>query len=104
MESNEVKDIWRVLRDTSRELGFDRVEMQLFGQLYSECVRMYDTSEAVWTAEVPLGGSDYVRLTRSFDEVTHQAAMGPFMDTVRKTLKEKHLSHYGGQRARAAGA
>ena len=104
VESNEVKDIWRVLRDTSRELGFDRVEMQLFGQLYSEGLRMYDTSEAVWTAEVPLGGSDYVRLTRSFDEVTHQAAMGPFMDTVRKTLKEKHLSHYGGQRARAAGA
>lgn len=59
--------------------------MEFGGRQYDERIRMYDFSPE-WTAEVPLPGNEYVRLTRPFDTATHQAAMGPFLDSLRKEL------------------
>jgi UDP-GlcNAc:undecaprenyl-phosphate GlcNAc-1-phosphate transferase len=95
--------VWRVIRDTAKELGFDRVELVLDGERYTEKFRMGD-APAEWTAEVPLPGGDFVRLTRPFDATTHQAAMGPFLDSLRKGLISKKISMDGAYRARAAGA
>lgn len=102
--AHELIDIWQVLRDASRELGFDCIEMQLSGQLYSERLHKSDGKDTVWKAEIPLVGGDYVRLTRSFDERTHQSAVGPFLDVMRKGLTEKKLAHNSERLARAAGA
>ena len=94
--------IWATVRDAAKELGFDRVEMELQGTAFSEC---FDAGRAgaEWTAEVPLSGGGYVRLTRPFDSQTHQAAMGPFLDTLRKVLAAKQMSGKGPQRSQAAG-
>ncbi len=94
--------VFEAIRVTAKELGFDRVEMSVFGRTRSE---RYGTGEAgaEWTAEVPLPGGDYVRLTRPFDTTLHQAAMGPFLNTLRKGLIAKKLQGDGTMRARTAG-
>ena len=94
--------VWAVTRDAAKELGFDRVDMELWGRTFSE---RFQTTEAAaeWTAEVPLVGGDSVRLTRSFDAMTHQSAMGPFLDTLRKGLMAKKLTVNGEVLARTAG-
>ena len=96
-------EIWDAVRGTARELGFDRVEMELRGERREERMRE-GLAAAEWTAEVPLPGGDWVKLTRPFDATTHQAAMGPFLDTLRKGLIHKRIELDGEQRARAAGA
>ena len=82
--------VWVVIRDAAKELCFDRVDMTLCGETFSERFRTGEAA-AEWTAEVPLLGEDSVRLTRPFDATTHQSAMGPFLDTLRKGLIAKKL-------------
>ncbi len=97
------EEIWDAVRGTARELGFDRVEMELRGERRAERMRE-GLAAAEWTAEVPLPGGDWVKLTRPFDATTHQAAMGPFLDALRKGLIHKKIELDGEARARAAGA
>lgn len=97
------ESVWAVIRDAAKELGFDRVEMDLWGQRFSERFQTGE-SAAEWTAEVPLLSGDSVRLTRPFDRAPHQAAMGPFLDTLRKGVMAKKISVEVELRARAAGA
>lgn len=94
---------WAVIRDTAKELGFDQVEMTLGGEQFQARFRKGEAA-AEWTANVPVSNGDYVRLTRPFDAPTHQAAMGPFLDAVRKGLVQKKIAMDGGRRAMAAGA
>lgn len=93
---------WVVIRDTAKELGFDQVEMLLDGERFTERFRVVDAASE-WSANVPLACGDYVRLTRPFDAPTHQAAMGPFLDTLRKRLIDKKLALDSGRRGQAAG-
>lgn len=93
---------WAAVCETARELGFECVEMQLASHQFH--VRWSEADAASeWSANVPLSGLDYVRLTRPFDIATHQAAMGPFLDSLRKELIQKNF--YSGEplRSRAAG-
>ncbi len=102
-EAQDAESIWRVVRDTAKELGFQRVEMDVLGREFQESFQD-GVAAAEWTANVPLPGGDSVRLTRPFDAPTHQAAMGLFLDTLRKVLIEKQIRIDGEQRAHAAGA
>ncbi|MBI2686001.1 MAG: undecaprenyl/decaprenyl-phosphate alpha-N-acetylglucosaminyl 1-phosphate transferase [Acidobacteria bacterium] len=93
--------VWIAVRDTAREIGFHQIDMQLNGEQF--CVRLAAGSICPeWTAEVPLPDGDYVRLTRPFAVETHQAAMGPFLDALRKGLLDAKL-HVPGVRKAAAG-
>ena len=102
-DAAEAQAIWVVIRDTSKELGFDGVELEVGGQKFSERMRA-GTEAAEWTAEVPLLHGGNVRLTRLFDETTHQAAMGPFLDILRKEMMAKQLRGDFPALTRAAGA
>lgn len=94
--------VWAAVCETARELGFECVEMQLGSDRFHVRWREADAASE-WTASVPLAGSDYVRLTRPFDTSTHQAAMGPFLDSLRKELMKKDLKSDKALRSRAAG-
>jgi len=103
-QAAEGHQTWLAIRDAAAELGFDRIEMELHGQSYGERIRMYDADSPEWTAEVPLPGTDFVRLTRPFNTMTHQAAMGPFLDSLRRELIAKKMASDSTPRTRAAGA
>lgn len=92
---------WTVVRNAAKEMAFDRVEMQMDGERYEERFRTGEDG-AEWTAEVPLTDGDYVRLTRPFQATAHQAAMGPFLDTMRNGLLQKKLILADSDRVRSS--
>jgi UDP-GlcNAc:undecaprenyl-phosphate GlcNAc-1-phosphate transferase len=92
--------VWEVVRGAARELGFERVAMQYRGKSFT--VHFSDSTAEEWTVDVPIGAGDYVRLTRPFGLNTHQAAMGPFLDTLRKELCANSLPGRSGGKAQAA--
>ncbi len=92
---------WEVVQETAREMGFHRVAWKVAGTEWEARVRE-EVSGAEWTAELPLRDGDWVRLSRPFDSTVHQAAMGPFLDTLRGTLMEKSKG-WEGEKRMAAG-
>ncbi len=93
---------WKVVQKTAREMGFHRVQWKVAGTEWEARVKE-EVSGAEWTAELPLRNGDWVRLSRSFDSTVHQAAMGPFLDSLRGTLMEKSKG-WEGEKRMAAGA
>lgn len=95
--------VWPVVREAARELGFDAVELTMDGESFAERFRRKAEKEE-WTAEVALPGDTRVRLTRPFELSTHEAAMGPFLDTLRAELLRRVTMRNDTSGVRAAGA
>ena len=101
--AQETEDVWCVVRDTAQELGFDGLQFSFCGEKRSARFRE-GLPAAEWTAQVELPNGDSVRLTRPFNVSTHEAAMGPFLDTLRKELMRRTMLFSAAQTVRAAGA
>ena len=100
--AGSAEEAWGIVQETAREMGFHRVAWQVAGTEWEARVRE-EVSGAEWTAELPLRNGDWVRVSRPFESTVHQAAMGPFLDTLRGTLMEKSKG-WERERRRAAGA
>jgi hypothetical protein len=100
--AGSAEEAWGIVQETAREMGFHRVAWRVAGTEWEARVRE-EVSGAEWTAELPLRNGDWVRVSRPFDSTVHQAAMGPFLDTLRGTLMEKSKG-WERERRRAAGA
>jgi UDP-GlcNAc:undecaprenyl-phosphate/decaprenyl-phosphate GlcNAc-1-phosphate transferase len=101
--AEDAEEIWEALQEGARALGFTRMEMAMCGRRFS-AGEEGDDGGAEWSAEVPIGRSDYIRLTKTFGGDRYPGAVGPFLDSVRKSLKEKQLLvQAGGAGSAAAG-
>ena len=93
---------WAVVQETAREMGFYKVSWKVGGTEWEARVRE-EVGGAEWTAELPLRAGEWVRLSRPFESTVHQAALGPFLDSLRGTLMEKSKG-WEREMRRAAGA
>ncbi|MFN7648798.1 MAG: hypothetical protein ACK5UT_14935 [Acidobacteriota bacterium] len=93
---------WAVVQETAREMGFYKVAWKVGGTEWEARVRE-EVGGAEWTAELPLRAGEWVRLSRPFESTVHQAALGPFLDSLRGTLMEKSKG-WEREMRRAAGA
>lgn len=77
---------WDVVRNASREFGFHRVRMVFARQTFSYA----DDSESgpAWEINVPLSDSDFIELSRTFEE-SSGGIVAPFADVLFKTLVPK---------------
>jgi UDP-GlcNAc:undecaprenyl-phosphate/decaprenyl-phosphate GlcNAc-1-phosphate transferase len=78
---------WEVILDACRDAGFHRVQMTLAGQTFAwqDGVDPMNT----WDITIPISGSDYVRLTRSFGGGPEPNIIAPFADLLRHALVPK---------------
>ena len=78
---------WEIILDACKDAGFHQVQMVLAGQTFEwqDGINPLNT----WDITIPISGSDYVRLTRSFGGGTQPNIIAPFADLLRQALVPK---------------
>src|ERR1019366_8798012 len=78
----------KAVEDACRELGFSHIEMSLAGEVSQVHISEGDKDNQ-YRISVPLTGSDYIDLTRTFFCPIHPTIVAAFIDTLRGKLREK---------------
>jgi UDP-GlcNAc:undecaprenyl-phosphate GlcNAc-1-phosphate transferase len=81
-----VKGCWRAIRDVSREFGFNHVRLR-FGQAAYEERFNGAAPGTTWTVRIPLSGSEYLNLSRSFDGAAEPMIVAPLVDVLQRSLQ-----------------
>ena len=76
-----VPDRRRAVEEACRELGFSRVRLSLSG-LFSD-TRLAEPRDDEYELLIPLGGADYINLTRAFFCKVHPTIVMSFIDVLR---------------------
>ena len=86
--ATSIEDCRKAIEDAGRELGFSHIRLRLGGEV-SELVCSETVEEGQYQMLVPLAGSDYVHLTRSFYNPAHPTILAFFIDSLRSNLQDK---------------
>lgn len=81
------EECWNVLRQSYREFGFCRIEVQLAGSNFSECSEIQPLH--TWKVTVPISSSSYVELHRGFGPAQQHQVVASFVEVLRKTLRPR---------------
>jgi UDP-GlcNAc:undecaprenyl-phosphate GlcNAc-1-phosphate transferase len=93
--AESVEECWQALADAGRELGFHEVELRVVGRSFSERLEEMN-GRGTWDLRVPLGGEDYVHLTREFENGTQNSVVIPFVETLRARFRSKEFPKVAG--------
>jgi hypothetical protein len=97
-KSSTAEDRWSVICEACRQFGFTHAEMQLNGRRFEESLA--DTNgHPVWNLDIPLAGSDCLRLTRCFGDSRVPTALAPIAEAL-----HRHLSGNGAVVPQTGGA
>ena len=86
-----VDECRKAVENACRELGFSCLKMSLAGQVFE--LQIAETRlEDQYQLLVPLAGSDYIYLTRTFCCPVHPTIVPSFVDALRGSLRGKLIS------------
>ncbi len=88
--SENMDDCWESIRSVSENLGYSHIEMRFCGH-EKDAWLCAQPIEGVWSINIPLNATDYIRLKRQFSPVVQTGVDGPFADLLRKTMATKHF-------------
>jgi UDP-GlcNAc:undecaprenyl-phosphate GlcNAc-1-phosphate transferase len=86
--AKSVDDFWLAIREACKTLGFNRVRLYLFSEIYEQQI-MDSDSEDCWDLRIPLCSSNYINLSRAFHSPVQPMIVAPFVDALRTGLRSK---------------
>jgi len=81
------EECWDVLRHSYREFGFSRIEVQMAGREFNECVESQPLQS--WKVTVPISSKSSIELHRAFGPAQQHQVVAAFVDVLRKVLQPK---------------
>lgn len=82
-------DCWDVLRRGYREFGFSRIEVQLAGQMLSDCIEIEPLQ--CWKLSVPISAFSQIDLYRGFGPAQQHQVVASFVEVLQRALEPKFI-------------
>jgi len=93
--ASTVDECWLAVRQASRDLGFQHLVMRLDHSLYEDAPEDGDASpdrhtlEKLWTLDIPLSNTEYIKLGHGFQDTVAPMVVEPFAAILRRSLEPK---------------
>lgn len=84
------EDCWNVLRRVYPEFGFYRIEVQMAGRRFTECLETQPMQ--FWRVNVPISEASFVELDRGFGPAQQHQVVASFVDVVHRILGPKFVA------------
>ena len=93
--ASTVDECWLAVRQASRDLGFQHLVMRLDHSLYEDSAEDREGSpdrhalENLWTLDIPLSDTEYIKLGHVFQDAVPPMVVEPFAVILRRSLEPK---------------